>query len=121
MTKNDWVVLLPFVGSVAVTVIVDVWFWVAWVVSMMSTPLGLVDVSVAELIVIGLTGCRWFSRRGVVHDRDSGHLVDGIHTGEQLAEDRIAVSQARVLICERDEELRGVAVGLTLELAIASW
>ena len=79
MTKNVWVVLLPFVGSFAVTVIVDVWFWLAWVVSMISVPLGLVDVSVAELIVSGLIGCEpRFSCRGVLHDRDGGHLVDGV-------------------------------------------
>ncbi len=76
MTTNVWLVVLPFVGFCRRDrdrrcLVLD-----AWVVSMISVPLGLVDDSVAELIVSGLTGWDGFSGRGVVHDRDGGHLVD---------------------------------------------
>ena len=53
VTPNVWVVLVPLSVSVAVTVIVDVMSWTACVVSMISVPSGLVDESVAELIVSG--------------------------------------------------------------------
>src|SRR5947209_16423769 len=44
-------------GSFAVTVMVEVSPTRAWVVSMWSTPLGLLLERVAELMVIGLIGC----------------------------------------------------------------
>ena len=71
MTPNVWVVLVPLAVSVAVTVIVDVSSWTACVVSMISVPLGLVDDSVAELIVSGLTGSVVFAAMlNCIHDRN---------------------------------------------------
>ena len=79
------------------TVIVDVSPGFACVVSMMSVPFGLVDDSVAELIVSGLTGSLYSGGLNRYcsspRRRSSG---DRVHAGEQLAEKRVTVSQARV-------------------------
>ena len=83
-------------GVGRVTVIVAVSPVFAWVVSSSSVPLGLVVVKRRRRDRQRIDRLRMLAGRGVVHDRDLGHLAERGRAGEQLAEDRVAVAELRV-------------------------
>ena len=65
----------------------------AWVVSIIATPLGLDDDSEADVIMSGLTGSRNLAAHRVGLNREVGDLRQRCLSRDHLAEHRVVIAE----------------------------